>query len=176
MRRGSERALRLLAGVAAAALLTGGSAWALSGGVPGPGHSNAVVQAADDTSTTTSTSFDDSTTTSTSFDDSTTTTSFDDSTTTSTSFDDSSTTSTSFDAQTPTSVASCKPGWGYGDKNHCHSGPPGRGNGLQAKNVGYEQPAPSTSGAAAGAFGFLAVVGAAGYALIARRRRVRKPV
>ena len=23
----------------------------------------------------------------------------------------------------------CKPGWGHGDKNHCHSGPPGRGNG-----------------------------------------------
>jgi hypothetical protein len=21
----------------------------------------------------------------------------------------------------------CKPGWGYGDKNHCHSGPPGSG-------------------------------------------------
>lgn len=19
----------------------------------------------------------------------------------------------------------CKPGWGWGDKNHCHSGPPG---------------------------------------------------
>ena len=19
----------------------------------------------------------------------------------------------------------CKPGWGFGDKNHCHSGPPG---------------------------------------------------
>ena len=22
----------------------------------------------------------------------------------------------------------CKPGWGYGDKNHCHSGPPGQKN------------------------------------------------
>ncbi|MDQ3574743.1 MAG: hypothetical protein M3404_07480 [Actinomycetota bacterium] len=22
--------------------------------------------------------------------------------------------------------AQCKPGWGKGDKNHCHSGPPGR--------------------------------------------------
>ena len=20
----------------------------------------------------------------------------------------------------------CKPGWGFGDKNHCHSGPPGQ--------------------------------------------------
>ncbi len=26
--------------------------------------------------------------------------------------------------QTTTTVA-CKPGWGYGDTNHCHSGPPG---------------------------------------------------
>lgn len=23
----------------------------------------------------------------------------------------------------------CKPGWGYGDKNHCHTGPPGLSNG-----------------------------------------------
>ena len=22
----------------------------------------------------------------------------------------------------------CKPGWGHGDKNHCHSGPPGLAN------------------------------------------------
>ena len=25
--------------------------------------------------------------------------------------------------ETPTTM--CKPGWGYGDTNHCHSGPPG---------------------------------------------------
>jgi hypothetical protein len=28
--------------------------------------------------------------------------------------------------------SACKPGWGYGDTNHCHTGPPGllnRGNG-----------------------------------------------
>ena len=24
-----------------------------------------------------------------------------------------------------TSPSTCKPGWGFGDKNHCHSGPPG---------------------------------------------------
>jgi hypothetical protein len=23
-------------------------------------------------------------------------------------------------------VKPCKPGWGHGDKNHCHSGPPGQ--------------------------------------------------
>ena len=106
MRRGRERALRLVVGVAAAALLSGGSAWALSGGMPGLGHSDARVQQAD-------------------VDDSTTTTSVDNSTTT-TSVDDSTTTTTSFDGQTTTTVASCKPGWGYGDKNHCHSGPPGQ--------------------------------------------------
>lgn len=27
-------------------------------------------------------------------------------------------------ARTPTPV--CKPGWGHGDRNHCHDGPPGR--------------------------------------------------
>ncbi len=26
--------------------------------------------------------------------------------------------------ETPTTMP-CKPGWGYGDTNHCHSGPPG---------------------------------------------------
>ena len=127
MRRGRERALRLAVGIAAAALLSGGSAWALSGGMPGLGHSDARVQPADVDDSTTTTSFDDSTTT-TNVDDSTTTTSFDDSTTT-TSFDDSTTTTTRFDGQTTTTVASCKPGWGYGDENHCHSGPPGKKKG-----------------------------------------------
>ena len=27
---------------------------------------------------------------------------------------------------TTTAPTECKPGHGYGDKNHCHSGPPGR--------------------------------------------------
>ena len=109
--------MKLAAGIAAAALLSGGSAWALSGG---------VAQLADIDETTT-TSFDDSaTTTTTSFDDSTTTTSFEVSTTTTTSFDGQTTTTTSFENSTTTTVAACKPGWGYGDKNHCHSGPPGK--------------------------------------------------
>ena len=28
----------------------------------------------------------------------------------------------------PPGQAACKPGWGYGDVNHCHSGPPGQVN------------------------------------------------
>jgi hypothetical protein len=28
---------------------------------------------------------------------------------------------------TTTQPTACKPGWGFGDKNHCHSGPPGQG-------------------------------------------------
>ena len=118
MRRGRERALRLVVGVAAAALLSGGSAWALSGGVPGLGHSDARVQQADVDGSTTTTNVDGSTST-TNIDGSTTTTTFDDSTTT----------TTRFDGQTTTTVASCKPGWGYGDENHCHSGPPGKKKG-----------------------------------------------
>ena len=27
----------------------------------------------------------------------------------------------------PPPVKKCKPGYGYGDKNHCHFGPPGLG-------------------------------------------------
>lgn len=29
----------------------------------------------------------------------------------------------------------CKPGWGYGDKNHCHSGPPGLSENVGASNA-----------------------------------------
>ena len=30
----------------------------------------------------------------------------------------------------------CKPGWGYGDKNHCHFGPPGqlKGGNISSKS------------------------------------------
>jgi hypothetical protein len=34
-------------------------------------------------------------------------------------------TTTTVPETTTTLAPSCKPGWGYGDKNHCHSGPPG---------------------------------------------------
>jgi hypothetical protein len=27
----------------------------------------------------------------------------------------------------PPKEKECKPGWGFGDKNHCHYGPPGLG-------------------------------------------------
>ncbi len=29
---------------------------------------------------------------------------------------------------TPPGQAACKPGWGYGDTKHCHTGPPGQVN------------------------------------------------
>lgn len=45
-------------------------------------------------------------------------------TTTSTTSTTTSTTTTTVPSTTSTTV--CKPGYGYGDKNHCHSGPPGR--------------------------------------------------
>ena len=34
----------------------------------------------------------------------------------------------------PTTTTVCKPGWGFGDKNHCHFGPPGQ---LKKTNVAY---------------------------------------
>ncbi len=30
----------------------------------------------------------------------------------------------------------CKPGWGFGDKNHCHSGPPGQDKDNHNNNQG----------------------------------------
>jgi hypothetical protein len=38
------------------------------------------------------------------------------------------TTTTVGGSTTTTPPSACKPGWGYGDKNHCHSGPPGLKN------------------------------------------------
>ena len=113
---GKQRALRLTVTIAAMAALSGGTAWA-AGAVPGHGPARATFADADETST----SVDASSTTS--FEDGSTTTSVNESTTTSV---EDSTTTTSFEGQTPTTVAgACKPGWGHGDKNHCHSGPPG---------------------------------------------------
>src|SRR5262249_33917991 len=43
----------------------------------------------------------------------------------STSTTSSSTSTTTTTSPTPSTSVPCKPGWGYGDKNHCHSGPPG---------------------------------------------------
>jgi hypothetical protein len=36
------------------------------------------------------------------------------------------TTTTNAPTTTTTPSQQCKPGYGYGDKNHCHSGPPGQ--------------------------------------------------
>ena len=30
----------------------------------------------------------------------------------------------------------CRPGWGYGDTNHDHGGPPGQGKGAAGGNTG----------------------------------------
>ena len=50
------------------------------------------------------------------------------------------TTTTTTEAPTTTTttvVSACKSGWGYGDKNHCHSGPPGLvGTGTRASPSG----------------------------------------
>jgi hypothetical protein len=60
---------------------------------------------------------------------------------------------------TPTAAA-CKPGWGFGDKNHCHSGPPG----LQRRVASVRDP-----NAGGGALVLIAIV--LGLLAIARPRR-----
>ncbi len=60
---------------------------------------------------------------------------------------------------TPTAAA-CKPGWGFGDKNHCHSGPPG----LQRTVASVRDP-----NAGGGALVLIAIV--LGLLAIARPRR-----
>jgi hypothetical protein len=122
MQVGRQRALRLGITSIAAAALFGGTAWA-AGAVPGHGPARPVV-AADEESTTsldeaTTTSFEDGSTTTV---EETTTTSVDESTTTTVE----ETTTTTVGETTTTVAEECKPGWGYGDKNHCHSGPPGQ--------------------------------------------------
>jgi hypothetical protein len=42
-------------------------------------------------------------------------------------------TTTTLPSTTTTVPEPCKPGWGYGDTNHCHSGPPGL-DGTHRKN------------------------------------------
>jgi hypothetical protein len=118
----SERAFNLAVSVVTAMVLTGASAWAITGGASGS-HGPAAASTSttapcragygygDDNhchvgppgqaTSTTSSSTSTSTTSSTS------------------------TTTTSSSSTTSTSVP-CKPGYGYGDDNHCHSGPPGQ--------------------------------------------------
>jgi hypothetical protein len=112
------------------ALVSGGGAWAATNGSTGGQHSTQHVHTADITDSSTSSTdstdtmvTDSSTTSSTDTTDTTDTTVGDSTTTSMTQGND--TTTTSVAPTTPTSQP-CKPGWGYGDKNHCHSGPPGQ--------------------------------------------------
>jgi hypothetical protein len=111
-----RRALRF-ASATAAALMSGGVAWAAAGI---PVATVARVHASAD-STTSST---DTTTTTTVAE--TTTTVAETTTTVAETTTTVAETTTTLPAETPpTSPQGCKPGWGYGDTNHCHSGPPG---------------------------------------------------
>ncbi len=131
----TERLIRLAVSAVTAAVLSGGSAWALTGGFgshpagtattvpckPGFGygdhnhcHSGPPGQATTTSSSTTSTSSTSSTSTS--------------STSTSSTMSTTSTTST---------TVPCKPGCGYGDTNHCHFGPPGL---LNKTQHGHQHP------------------------------------
>lgn len=122
----SERAFNLAVSVVTAIVLSGASAWAITGGASHPGahttdsstsvpcqpgfghgdtnhcHSGPPKLASTTTSSSTTSS----------------------SSTTTTSSTSTTTTTLPSDTSTTTSVP-CKPGWGYGDTNHCHSGPPG---------------------------------------------------
>jgi hypothetical protein len=132
-----RRVVVLASGATFLALLTGGVAWAGSqGAAPSPrGHAHAAFDVTTSAGAT-STGVDDPTTTfgdtSTTFGD-TSTTLLDDTTTTidvgstTTVPETTSTAVSTTTAPTPTRTGpvSCKPGWGYGDTNHCHSGPPG---------------------------------------------------
>jgi hypothetical protein len=116
----TERAVRLGASIAVAVVLSGGSAWAVSGGLGSHPHTSAGTEA-------TTTTVADSSTSSTATTDTTvadsTTTSVTEATTTTVE-----TSPTTVSTPTTTTAGTCKPGWGYGDTNHCHSGPPGLAN------------------------------------------------
>jgi hypothetical protein len=130
----TQRAIRLGVSVVVAAVVSGGSAWAISGGVGAPdsdgrGHANNVTASTTlsaDTSSTTATTdtmvVDSPTTTSVA---STTTTTVVASSPTSAATSPTSVTTSPTSVTTSPTTQLCKPGWGYGDTNHCHSGPPG---------------------------------------------------
>jgi hypothetical protein len=71
----------------------------------------------------------------------------------------------------------CKPGYGNGDKNHCHSGPPGvtgsspkGSSSLHARFVRYLRPE-TPAGAGLLALVLATLFFGSGYALLIRRRR-----
>jgi hypothetical protein len=117
----------IVSGTTLLALSMGGVAWAGAGGsapIPRAHDSEAAdvtTTSADETSTTvgdTSTTQPEDTSTTTVEVGETTTVPEETSTTTAA--------PTTTIPSSPTTVGqSCKPGWGYGDTNHCHSGPPG---------------------------------------------------
>jgi hypothetical protein len=112
---GQQRALKLLSALVVA-LLSGGAAWAATGGdlpVPSdPTTDSTVVTTTTDSSTTTTEA---------------PTTTEEPTTTTSTTAEPSDTDEPEAPKtpDAPSDSTDCKPGWGYGDKNHCHSVPPG---------------------------------------------------
>ena len=122
---GRMRALKVAAATAGA-LMSGGAAWAASGAVVTPvGHVHAADVTDSSTSSTdvTDTTVADTSTTATTDTTSTTVDMVDDTTTTTIESD----TPTTLPAAPATTVPEqCKPGYGYGDTNHCHSGPPGQ--------------------------------------------------
>jgi hypothetical protein len=96
---------------------------------------------------------------------------------------------------TTTVPENCKPGYGHGDKNHCHTGPPGHDHGDHddhdynghdrwcgrhdnggnstswfGHNVSFTEPVPASK-SAAGVFGIGIAVSAAAYGLVRRRRK-----
>ena len=124
---GRQKMLRLVS-VTGVVLASGGAAWAATTVAPASAahkdavHATDVTDGSSDPSTTESTTTDSSTdTTSTTDTTEATTTTVEDTTTTTVE----GTTTTTVEGTTTTTVQDCKPGWGYGDKNHCHSGPPG---------------------------------------------------
>ena len=93
------------------------------------------------------------------------------------------TTTTTVPKTTTTVVKKCKPGYGYGDKNHCHSGPPGQnkkhddnkkkddhGQSFVARTVDFVRPNTGT-GLAVLVLVTLIAISAMG-AFVLRRRRV----
>jgi LPXTG-motif cell wall-anchored protein len=93
------------------------------------------------------------------------------------------TTTTTAPKTTTTVVKECKPGYGYGDKNHCHSGPPGQnkkhddnkkkddhGQSFVARTVDFVRPNTGT-GLAVLVLVTLIAISAMG-AFVLRRRRV----
>jgi hypothetical protein len=128
-----RRVVVLASGATLLAMLAGGGAWADSRATAPSQHAH--VKTAFEATTSagaTSTTFGDTSTTS--LDDTTTTVEVGTTRplpeTTSTAVS-----TTTAPATTTTGPLSCKPGWGYGDTNHCHSGPPGLHKTNNSKTV-----------------------------------------